>query len=112
MLALLVVPAGCGRGGPPGLPTGKGGGGDLRVILPAEPQTLNPNSPTDEVALLLGPNLYNRLLALDADSQLIPDLAENVRITVCRKEVTGLPQAEARGLVPVHDYSLVRMEGR
>lgn len=77
LLVLASLPAGCGHGESSGLPRGKGGGGTFRVVLPAEPQTLDPNSPTDEIALLLAPNLYNRLVALDADSQLLPDLAES-----------------------------------
>ncbi|HSK78289.1 MAG TPA: ABC transporter substrate-binding protein, partial [Thermoanaerobaculia bacterium] len=39
----------------------------------------------------------------------IAPLAESIRVVVCRREVTGLPQAEGRGLVPSHDYSLVRL---
>jgi peptide/nickel transport system substrate-binding protein len=83
LLALVLsglLPTGCGRGEPSGLPEGKGGGGVFRVVLPSEPRTLDPNSARDEIALLLAPNLYNRLVALDLDSQLLPDLAESWEI--------------------------------
>ena len=39
----------------------------------------------------------------------IAPLAESIRVMVCRRGVTGLDQAEGRGLVPPHDYSLVRL---
>ncbi|HSF43192.1 MAG TPA: ABC transporter substrate-binding protein [Thermoanaerobaculia bacterium] len=39
----------------------------------------------------------------------IAPLAESIRVVVCRRGVTGLPQVEGRGLVPSHDYSLVRL---
>jgi peptide/nickel transport system substrate-binding protein len=50
-------------------------GGELRVLLPAEPRTLDPDSPRDEVAQVLAPNLFDGLVALDNDLRLIPDLA-------------------------------------
>lgn len=71
--ALLVlstlVPAGCGRGEPSGLPQGKGGGGVLRVVLPSEPRTLDPNSTTDEIALLYDSDA-DRQRALEAGFQM------------------------------------------
>lgn len=76
--------AACGSGDRPGDGPGrqpgaeaKGGGGELRVLLPAEPRGLDPNSPRDEISLLLAPNLYSRLAMLDVDGQLHPDLAES-----------------------------------
>jgi peptide/nickel transport system substrate-binding protein len=75
-LAVLLWGAGCGaRSFVPPLPTGHGG--EMRVALPYEPRTLDPNSVQDEASLLLAPNLYSRLVALDADSRLFPDLAES-----------------------------------
>ena len=75
-LAVLLLGAGCGaRSLVPPLPSGHGG--EMRVALPFEPRALDPNSVQDEAALLLAPNLYSRLVALDADSRLFPDLAES-----------------------------------
>jgi peptide/nickel transport system substrate-binding protein len=73
-LAALLAGAGCGArdAQPP-----PGGGGELRVLFPYEPRTLDPNPEQDEAAIVLAPNLYSRLIALDADSQLLPDLAES-----------------------------------
>lgn len=64
-----------------GTPEQKGGGGELRVLLPAEPRDLNPNSIQDEIGLLLAPSLYNRLVMLDSDSRLLPDLAESWEVS-------------------------------
>jgi ABC-type transport system substrate-binding protein len=41
----------------------------------------------------------------------VAPLAEGVHVAVFRPGVRGLPQIEARGLVPPHDYSLVRLKG-
>jgi peptide/nickel transport system substrate-binding protein len=75
-LAALLWGAGCGaRNVHPPPPAGRGG--ELRVALPFEPRTLDPNPAQDEAGLLLAPNLFSRLIALDADSRLLPDLAES-----------------------------------
>ena len=77
-LAALLV-AGCG---PRPVELSAGPGGSLRVVLPFEPQTLAPNAARDEgAAILLAPNLFSRLLAVDADSRLIPDLAESWEVS-------------------------------
>lgn len=71
-----LLGAGCGlRDRPRG--EVKGGGGELRVLLPAEPRDLNPGSLRDEMGLQLAPNLYSRLVILDVDGRLHPDLAES-----------------------------------
>ncbi len=72
--AACLLWAGCGGAGS-GASERKGGGGELRVLLPAEPRDLDPNGIQDEVSLLLAPSLYNRLVMLDADSRILPDLA-------------------------------------
>ena len=74
-LAILLGGLGCGaRNVHPPLPSG---GGELRVALPYEPRTLDPNPAQDEAGILLAPNLFSRLIALDTDSRLLPDLAES-----------------------------------
>lgn len=74
LLAALVLWTGCGQGEP----TSPGEGDtEFRVLLPAEPKSLDPNSPRDEIALVFAPNLFSRLVALDTDSRLLPDLAES-----------------------------------
>jgi len=54
----------------------KGGDGVLRVSLPGEPRTLNPNIGRDELAMLVGQNVFNKLVGLGADGTLIPELAD------------------------------------
>lgn len=73
-MALLLFTA-CDRPAP-SLLEAKGGGGDFRVVLPAEPVDLDPNSGRDEISLLMAPNLYNRLVMFDSEARLHPDLAE------------------------------------
>ncbi|HEV2851529.1 MAG TPA: ABC transporter substrate-binding protein [Thermoanaerobaculia bacterium] len=80
LAALLLLWTACGRRSPSALEA-KGGGGELRVVLPAEPTELDPNSSRDEIAHLLAPSLYSRLLMLDADSRLHPDLAESWEVS-------------------------------
>ena len=76
-LVVVFLLAGCQTRGfvPP--PAGDPGGGELRVLLPFEPRTLDPNAPRDEAALILASNLFSKLVAFDADSRLYPDLAES-----------------------------------
>jgi len=75
VVALLLT--GCGaRGIPPPLDV-RPGGGEIRVLLPFEPQSLDPNSARDEAAVLLASNLFNKLVSFDAESRLFPDLAES-----------------------------------
>lgn len=59
----------------------KGGGGELRVLIPVEPASLDPHDFTNESMVFLGPNLFNKLVNLDADLRLLPDLAESWTVT-------------------------------
>jgi peptide/nickel transport system substrate-binding protein len=76
-LVVVFLLTGCQARGflPP--PAAHPAGGELRVLIPFEPQSLDPNSPHDEAALILASNLFNKLVAFDADSRLYPDLAES-----------------------------------
>ncbi len=74
LLGTCLFEISCAPGDPqPGAT--KGGGGELRVLLPTEPRELDPNSLRDEIGLQLAPNLYSHLLMLDVDGRLHPDLA-------------------------------------
>ncbi|HYG61602.1 MAG TPA: ABC transporter substrate-binding protein [Thermoanaerobaculia bacterium] len=79
--ALLLSFAGCGRETPEPRPARqperKGGGGELRVILPLEPRVLDPNSMRDEAALVVAPSVFSKLVTLDVDARLLPQLAES-----------------------------------
>jgi peptide/nickel transport system substrate-binding protein len=73
-LGICLLGTGCAAGDAPPRGT-KGGGGELRVLLPSEPRDLDPNSLRDEMGLQLAPNLYSRLVMLDVEGGLHPDLA-------------------------------------
>jgi peptide/nickel transport system substrate-binding protein len=51
--------------------------GELRVLLPVEPRSFEPNEPDDEAAAVLASNLFNKLVSFDADGRPFPDLAES-----------------------------------
>jgi peptide/nickel transport system substrate-binding protein len=74
-LALLVIFAGCAQQAaqPRGV---RGGDGTLRLSFIGEPRTLNPNLGPDEPALVVTTNLFNRLISLSADGNVVPELAE------------------------------------
>ncbi len=75
-LALVILTACTPGATPTSPPEVKGGGGELRVALRAEPQTLNPDLGVDDAATIIAHNLFNQLVTLDADYRVIPDLAE------------------------------------
>lgn len=76
LLAALLPVAACRSREPAAALRIPGRGGELRVLLPAEPRGLDPNSPRDEIAQTVAPNLYSTLVTLDIDGRLLPDLAE------------------------------------
>ncbi len=80
VLATALLFIACERPAP-SLLAAKGGGGDFRVLLPAEPVDLNPNSSRDEIALMVAPNLYSRLVMFDSEATLHPDLAERWEVS-------------------------------
>ncbi|HEX6988161.1 MAG TPA: ABC transporter substrate-binding protein [Bacillota bacterium] len=103
VLALALGVAACGRqdaapGGsaePGGSPTGDNGdsapaggtadggaadgqprrGGTLVVALPANPLTYNPNARPDDAGIMIFQNLFSKLVTLDDQYHVIPDLA-------------------------------------
>jgi ABC-type transport system substrate-binding protein len=55
----------------------KGGDGVLRLSLAGEPHTLNPNvAPIDEYALIVGQNIFSKLVSRADDGTVLPDIAE------------------------------------
>ncbi len=79
-LAVAVAAlAACAAPSPTPVPTptpeSKGGGGEFRVVLAAEPVSLNPNLRVDDAAFAVAQSIYNKLVTLDADYRVIPDLA-------------------------------------
>jgi peptide/nickel transport system substrate-binding protein len=76
LAACIALAPGCRPASPVSAAAAKGGGGELRIVLPDEPVTLNPNLLGDEIALSIGGSIFNHLVALDADHRPIPALAE------------------------------------
>jgi peptide/nickel transport system substrate-binding protein len=75
-LVVGLMIGGCrARGLPP--PADAPPQGELRVLLPVEPRSFEPNKPHDEAATVLASNLFNKLVSFDADGRLFPDLAES-----------------------------------
>ena len=77
LLILALAAAGCGDRTAPDSGDRKGGGGELRVLIPYEPASLEPNDFRNESLVFLGPNLFSKLVTVDADLRLLPDLAES-----------------------------------
>lgn len=76
VIALALAAAGCGdRARPSPGGAGKRKGGELRVLIPFEPASLAPNDFKDESQVFLAPNLFSKLVTLDTDLRLLPDLA-------------------------------------
>lgn len=73
---LLLALSACGSRGAAPTAEPKGGGGQFDVVLPVEPRSLNPDLASDDGAFTVAQNVYNKLVTLDADYRVIPDLAE------------------------------------
>jgi peptide/nickel transport system substrate-binding protein len=75
-LVLLLIAVSCTQGESPKREV-KGGDGVLRLSLPGEPKTLNPNvAPLDENALILSQSLFSKLVSRADDGTVLPDVAE------------------------------------
>jgi peptide/nickel transport system substrate-binding protein len=74
--AFILAGVGCtGPGAPPR--DIKGGDGGLRLSLPSEPRSLNPNLfPLDEYTHLVTQNIFSRLVTRASDGTVLPELAE------------------------------------
>ena len=81
LLAALLLGTACQPREPSSVLLVKGRGGELRVLVPGEPRGFDPNATGDEVFLILAPNLYNPLVALDTDGRLLPDLARSWEVS-------------------------------
>ncbi|MFP5287103.1 MAG: ABC transporter substrate-binding protein [Thermoanaerobaculia bacterium] len=58
-----------------------GRGGELRVLIPGDPRSFDPNDLGDEIAQTLAPSLYSTLVTLDAEGRFLPDLAASWEVT-------------------------------
>lgn len=67
--------AGSGDGGS-AAPAGPQQGGTLVVAMGGNPQTFNPNAKADDFGIFIAQNVFNKLVTLDVDYNVIPDLAK------------------------------------
>src|SRR5262245_55432843 len=79
-IALAATAAQCAARPAPARVDAKGGAGELRVLTPASPTTLNPDLRNDELSVVVGRNVFNQLVALDSDGEILPDLAQRWEI--------------------------------
>jgi peptide/nickel transport system substrate-binding protein len=75
VLLSLAFAAACRTDAPPNAGA-KGGDGILSLAMAGEPSSLNPNPGPDELAMIVGQNIFSRLVALTSDGSIVPDLAE------------------------------------
>lgn len=88
VLVLVISAAGCARqsapapaGPQPDGPATPKQGGTLVVALPGNPATFNPNAKPDDNGIFISQNVFNKLVTLDNDYNVIPDLAKSWEIS-------------------------------
>ena len=105
-IGLLLIAIGCARTDVPKKDV-KGGDGVLRLSLPGEPRSLNPNvAPLDEYALIVCQNIFSRLVSQADDGTIVPELAER-----WSQSADGLSYTfHLRGDVRFHDGTPLTVE--
>jgi peptide/nickel transport system substrate-binding protein len=78
--AIVVVGASCQMATRDGLPAFPRSG-ELRILLPAWPASLNPNLNLDETATVVGRSLFSHLVAIDENGQLLGELADTWNVS-------------------------------
>lgn len=63
-------------------------GGTIVVGISADPQSFNPNAKADDIAFDVGQNIFSRLIKLNNNQELVPDLAETYTVSDDGKEIT------------------------
>lgn len=56
-------------------------GGTIVVGIPTDPQSFNPNAKSDDVLFDIGQNIFSRLIKLNNNQEIIPDLAESWNVS-------------------------------
>lgn len=81
-LATALLLAACQPREPSSPPLAVAGrGGELRVLIPGDPRSFDPNDLGDEIAQSLAPSLYSTLVTLDTEGRFLPDLAARWEVT-------------------------------
>lgn len=68
--------------------TGKSTGGTLKVAYPTQPQTIDPHATTAEATRDAAKLIYESLVTLDSNYEVMPQLADSYEISDDRKTVT------------------------
>lgn len=63
-------------------------GGTIVVGIAQDPQSFNPNAKSDDILFDIGQNIFSRLIKLNNNQELVPDLAESYNISDDGKEIT------------------------
>jgi len=88
VVLILLTAVACTRGESPKGDV-KGGDGVLRLSLPGEPKSLNPNTePLDELAMFVGENIFSKLVARADDGTVLPGVAERWTEAADRRSYT------------------------
>ncbi len=95
-LFLMAVTTGCGRGKGGANSTDADGGGVLRYPIVVEPATLDPARLADVYTTELLQNVYEGLIMFDAESRVVPCLAEKWEISPDSKTYTFHLRANAK----------------
>lgn len=63
-------------------------GGTIVVGISEDPQSFNPNAKADDTLFDIGENIFSRLIKLNNNQQIVPDLAETYTVSDDGKEIT------------------------
>lgn len=63
-------------------------GGTIVVGISADPQSFNPNAKADDILFDIGQNIFSRLIKLNNNQEIVPDLAETYTVSDDGKEIT------------------------
>lgn len=63
-------------------------GGTIVVGIPEDPQSFNPNAKADDTLFDIGENIFSRLIKLNNNQEIVPDLAEDYTVSEDGKEIT------------------------
>ncbi|WP_018884677.1 ABC transporter substrate-binding protein [Paenibacillus massiliensis] len=97
VIGMLVLVAGCSSGGPNDEAgevrqdeklAGPGRSNTVVVGMPGEPQTFNPDARPDDYFYAPAQNIYSRLIKLNNNQEIIPDLARSWTVSKDGKEIT------------------------
>ncbi|MDR0356774.1 MAG: ABC transporter substrate-binding protein, partial [Clostridiales Family XIII bacterium] len=86
---VLSLMAACGNGGDSG-DEGNAGGGEQTLVVHhwGDPLTFNPDTTGDDYNYVPAQNIFNRMVKLNFDAQIVPDLAQSWDVSEDGKTIT------------------------